>query len=187
MAPSEEIARLEEFKENLLEWDSCVDRDRRTVLRTHLNQNKHAVRQIVIEAGCFVTVTISPPPIIGGLVMRNIDMFEHMFDTIYNQSLVTRIVDMLDQAVGVLRSPRREVITPSLTIETEVREGYAFVAMPMDPGMPELVDVLDSIKESCARCGIQAERIDDAQSNDRITDRILEAIRRAAYVIVDFD
>jgi hypothetical protein len=44
---------------------------------------------------------------------------------------------------------------------------------------------LDAIKEAARRCGIHAERIDEPQSNDRITDRILESIRKAEYVIVD--
>ena len=35
------------------------------------------------------------------------------------------------------------------------------------------------------RCGIHAERVDEPQSNERITDRILESIRKAEYVIVD--
>lgn len=67
----------------------------------------------------------------------------------------------------------------------EVKAGYAFVAMPMDPNDPQLDDVLDAIKEACKRCGITAERVDEPESNERITDRILESIRRAEYVIVD--
>ena len=63
--------------------------------------------------------------------------------------------------------------------------GYAFVAMPMDPEDAQLEDVLDAIKEACERCGVKAERVDDPESNERITDRILESIRRAEYVIVD--
>ena len=35
------------------------------------------------------------------------------------------------------------------------------------------------------RCGLQAERVDEVQSNERITDRILESIRRAEYVVAD--
>ena len=34
-------------------------------------------------------------------------------------------------------------------------------------------------------CGIHAERVDEQQSNERITDRILESIRKAEFVIVD--
>lgn len=57
--------------------------------------------------------------------------------------------------------------------------------MPIDPDDPQLEDVLDAIKEACGRCGLHAERVDEPPSNDRITDRILESIRRAEYVVVD--
>ncbi|WP_205527616.1 hypothetical protein [Halomonas sp. JS92-SW72] len=46
-------------------------------------------------------------------------------------------------------------------------------------------DVLDSIKEAANKCGIHAERVDEVQSNNRITDRILESIDKAQFVIVD--
>ena len=51
--------------------------------------------------------------------------------------------------------------------------------------IPAFSDVLDAIKEACDRCGLNAERVDEPESNERITDRILESIRRAEYVIVD--
>jgi nucleoside 2-deoxyribosyltransferase len=57
--------------------------------------------------------------------------------------------------------------------------------MPIDPADAQLEDVLDAIKEAAKRCGIQAERVDEPHSNERITDRILESIRKAEYVIVD--
>ncbi|CAH2905000.1 MAG: hypothetical protein PPHEMADM_5896 [uncultured Paraburkholderia sp.] len=57
--------------------------------------------------------------------------------------------------------------------------------MAIDKADPTLVDVLDSIKEGAGRCGLNAERVDEVEANDRITDRILESIRKAEYVIVD--
>ena len=57
--------------------------------------------------------------------------------------------------------------------------------MAIDPSKPELDDILNAIKDTCRGLGIRAERIDDNISNERITDRILEAIRKAEYVIVD--
>jgi len=126
MSAAEEITLLQNFKDELLEWDQCRDPGRLAALRTNLNQNKYRVRQIVIEAGCFVTVTISPPPITGGLIMRNVDMFQHMFDGIYNMSLVPRITDMLDQAIGVLKLPPQTLSAePSATIEHVIKENYA--------------------------------------------------------------
>lgn len=68
---------------------------------------------------------------------------------------------------------------------TPVVKGKAFVAMAIDPTDASLEDVLDTIKTACRECGIDAKRIDDDRSNDRITDRIVESIRTAEFVIVD--
>jgi nucleoside 2-deoxyribosyltransferase len=148
------------------------------------------VRQIVIECGCFRVLTISPPRAFGGLIMRNVDMFDHIFDAPYGQDLVPRIVDMLNEAIGVIRTrPERSdadgEAPAQADIAEEVMKNYAFVAMPMDPKDHKLGDVLDAIKEAAKRCGVQAERVDDVASNERITDRILESIRKAEFVIAD--
>jgi len=67
---------------------------------------------------------------------------------------------------------------------SNTRKGYAFVAMSIDHTRPELDDRLDAIKEAAGRCDIEAERIDEVQSNERITDRMLASIRVAEHVIV---
>ena len=66
-----------------------------------------------------------------------------------------------------------------------VRLDYAFVAMPFDGDDPQLIDVYEAIKDAAKTCGIIAERVDDVESNDRITDRIMESISKAHIVIVD--
>jgi hypothetical protein len=63
--------------------------------------------------------------------------------------------------------------------------GFAFIAMPIDSDNDQLVDVLEAIKMAAAECGITAERIDEVESNQRITNRILESINKAEFVIVD--
>ena len=63
--------------------------------------------------------------------------------------------------------------------------GSAFIAMPIDSDDDQLVDVLEAIKTAAADCGITAERVDEVESNQRITTRILESICKAEFVIVD--
>jgi hypothetical protein len=65
------------------------------------------------------------------------------------------------------------------------RHDRAFIAMPIDVADPSLEDLLETIKSAAEQCGIQATRIDEEQSNEKITDRILEAIKKARFVIVD--
>jgi hypothetical protein len=119
--------------------------------------------------------------------MRDLDPFTTVFDAPYGLDIVPGIVDMIDQTIGVLLSDSRKGMENSTTVKVDIhtQKNYAFIAMAMDSKNPELEDILDAIKEGAFRCGVQAERADDLQSNERITDRILESIRRAEYVIVD--
>jgi hypothetical protein len=118
--------------------------------------------------------------------LRGVDPFKAMFDAPYSISLVPRICDMIDTTIGVLRNPRPvRAMQVDPAINAEIHAGYAFVAMPIDPDDDQLVDVLEAIKTAAADCGITAERVDEVESNERITDRILESISKAEFVIVD--
>jgi hypothetical protein len=183
MENQEKIARLEEYKSKVLLWEETYEKE----TRSYLNQNRTWVQREVIEAGCFHTLTISPPPAVGGLIMRNVDPFTMMFDPPYLMNLTDVVIDMLDQTIGVLMSSPQELQPdqPKIQIDADIQKGFAFIAMPIDPSDPLLEDVLDSIKEATNRCGIHAERVDEPPSNERISDRILESIRKAEYVIVD--
>jgi hypothetical protein len=101
--------------------------------------------------------------------------------------LVHKIKQLLTGALIMLDSSLLESQANTLQpIEQQsIDVSYAFIAMPMDPENHELIDVLDAIKEAAKKCGIYAERIDEPQSNERLTDRILESISRAGYIIVD--
>ncbi|KAA0207207.1 MAG: hypothetical protein EDM71_08005 [Proteobacteria bacterium] len=178
----EKIQKLREYKDKLHQWQRNHDAE----TRSWINENTPWVRRETIEAGCFFTMTISPPPAVGGLVMQNVDPFAMMFSPPYLMNLMGHVVDMIDKTIGVLKEPPREPKpAKAIAAPDPMQKGYAFIAMPIDPSDTQLEDVLDAIKEAAKRCGVQAERIDEPHSNERITDRILESIRKAEYVIVD--
>lgn len=182
------VKKLEILKNLIIEYDqSWENQEDRAKLRAAINQNKIWVRQEVIEAGCFQTITIAPPPMMGGLIIRDADPFDLLFNAPYGMSLSDNVIDMIDQAIGVLLNASNDKQSPTNTpiIEITTIKDYAFVAMAINPQNPELDDVLDAIKEGAKRCGVLAERVDEPQSNERITDRILESIRKAEFVIVD--
>ncbi len=61
-----------------------------------------------------------------------------------------------------------------------------FVAMPMnEEANPALVDTLTSIKEVCVKHGITAKRVDDEQTNAKISHSIDRLIQESQYVICD--
>jgi len=178
----ERIQRLETFKELIVSWSS----DYAPEVRSTINQEKQWVRREIVEAGCYQTYTIGPPPAVGGLVMRDVDPISAIFNPPYGMSLTGNLIDQIDATIGVLKTdPPKQATESIVQIDDDIQKGYAFIAMAINPADKDLEDVLDSIKEGCRRCGIQAERVDEVQSNERITDRILESIRKAEFVIAD--
>jgi hypothetical protein len=161
-AITSKIDRLTEFRDNLREHDEF----------SWLNQNARWVRQEVIEARCLTRLTIGPPPAVGGIIMRGVDPFDHMFDAPYGMSIIPIICDMIDKTIGVIRNSPPVKTQGGAPVTTSIQAGYAFVAMPIDPNDDQLVDVLEAIKAAAASCGITAERVDEVESNERITDRI---------------
>jgi nucleoside 2-deoxyribosyltransferase len=182
VSTEEKIERIRAFKEALDTYNTIPS----PKLRTYLNENSHAVQREVLEAGCLKTFTIAPPPAVGGMVMRNVNLFDMMFERIYLMNPIPPLIDMLDQTIGALRDPppvRKNNVTR--VIPDAGVEGFVFIAMPMDAGNRVYDDVHDAIKAAAVDCGLNAERVGDVESNERITDRILESIRKAEFVVVD--
>lgn len=181
---------MEEFKSLIEKWDQSEGD--LTSLRTEINKGKRVVREIVLDCSCLKLFTLAPPAAFGGFVRKNVDAFDLIFEKFFDQTFTTDIKDMLDETIGVLKHNLREGKMDSLTSEKEqlekidvMQKNFAFIVMAIDPARPELEDVLNAIKGICRELGIKAERIDDDISNERITDRILDAIRKAEFVIVD--
>ena len=175
------IQNLNYFLELLDDWTETHSDES----RASINRIKKSIEREVIEAGCLLTMTISPPPAIGGLVMQNVNPFDMIFEQVYLQSLNPQVKDMVNQTIGVLEDPPDEKPARNEPeLDFQIQRGYVFIAMPIGPTNP-FDDVLDAIKETCEKCGLNAERVDEAQANERITDRILESIQKAEYVIVD--
>ena len=181
MTKTERLNILREFKEKVLHWSRNRDQES----RSFLNQRLAKVRLEMARAGCFHTLTISPPPAVGGYVMRDVDPLVTMFDPPYLMDLTKTVVDMLDQTIGVVDSEGDDWEPAQVTNEIEFQKGYVFIAMPIDKMNRELDDVLDTIKSACAHFGLVAERVDEFQNNEKITDNILEGIQKAEFVIAD--
>lgn len=107
---------------------------------------------------------------------RTIKTLEELIDSISDSGLREQMRTELEAT--------RQTIS-AIASSCKVQQGTAFIAMAMDPQEPQLEDVLDAIKEGSERCGIIAERIDEAVSNEPITARMLSAIEEAEFVVVD--
>jgi hypothetical protein len=89
-------------------------------------------------------------------------------------------VTALIAELGRIRSasPQRQISFP-------VQKGYTFIVMAMKPDDPALDDIKDAIVEACQGFGLQAERIDDVQNTAKVTDTMIECLRKAEVVIAD--
>ena len=97
------IDLLEAYKTVLMAWDSGIgELDDGTPVRTYINRNTRAVHKVVRRAGCSKTITVSPPPAVGGMIMRSVDPFSCVFQGPYGMNMVPIISDMIDEAVGVI-------------------------------------------------------------------------------------
>ena len=67
-------------------------------------RNTPTVRKLVRRAGCSKVMTVSPPPAVGGLVMRGVSPFDCVFEGPYGMNMVPALRDMIDQCVGVIQA-----------------------------------------------------------------------------------
>jgi DpnII restriction endonuclease len=96
------ILLLNEFRDLAQRWfDSEYGPEDSRELRRQINRLIVPARQAVQEAGAMKLVTISPPPAVGGLVVRDADPFRNFFESFWGQSIVPTVIDAVDEAIGV--------------------------------------------------------------------------------------
>ena len=155
-------------------------------LRRKLNEMAPRVHSLLGEVNLHNIVSVYPAPAVGGPVRS----FK-LFDLVTRNGTSKRMdkhefLDPIDQAIGALHSMEDNSVSnddpgsPAPSINHLV-----FVAMPMEPTDANLEDVHNAIKEVVGEFKLDARRVDDFQTNDRITDTLLEAIRDARLVVVD--
>jgi hypothetical protein len=122
---SEEKSRVEQLKnfiEALRRWRShSISDEGRAKLRSYINDNILDVREAVQSAQCGITMTATPPPITGGLILRGLDPFDHIFDPPYGISVIPQVIDVIERTIARIRSGKVSV-QRSTSVETARRE-----------------------------------------------------------------
>jgi len=101
------IKELLTFLDLIVSWSKSSGTDRQQ-FRSQINRHIDRVRENVILAGCMETLTIGPPPAIGGYVMQNVDPFSYIFEDVWGRSLNSKVFDMIDQTIGIIESGKFE-------------------------------------------------------------------------------
>jgi hypothetical protein len=99
---AEKISFLERFKADIR---ARFNGDSDDGLRTRISRSMPRAKSILSDAGVLKTVTLSPPPAIGGLIVRNGDPFSFILQDYYGMSMIPAVADMIEEAIGVLESP----------------------------------------------------------------------------------
>jgi predicted nucleotide-binding protein len=107
------IEQLREFRELLYDWE-YGDGDSNT--RSEINRRMHAVRKIVERTGTLLLYGIAPPPAIGGMIMKNVNPFNCIFDSPYGLSLNEKLMDIIERAIGVIEAD------PKFTMEVKQKK-----------------------------------------------------------------
>ena len=66
-----------------------------------------------------------------------------------------------------------------------IEKNYVFIIMAMIEGDEQLIDIRDAICDTCKSLNLKAERVDQIEHTERITDKIIECINKAEIVIAD--
>jgi len=105
MNKKEAILKLEEFKELIEKWRRLDYKSPDShQIRTEISRTLPIVHSLVHRAGRNKQYTITPPPAVGGFIMRNVDPFDNFFDPPYGMSLVSSIIDSVNETIGVIEN-----------------------------------------------------------------------------------
>jgi len=113
---------------------------------------------------------------------------EHGNSIVTRDEVMARIDEAFEEAFRVVKSIPVGDISSSFQTDTgsvKIEPNTAFILMWMDKNRPELEDVADTFKQVFGQFGIRADRADDIEHQDVITQLILHRIRSSEFLIAD--
>lgn len=94
------IKELEEFQKLLFSWE----REHLPQTRSAINKKIPFIQKVLKSTGTSKKITISPPPMIGGLIIRDVDPLTCIYDPPYGLSVIDILADSIDEAIGIIES-----------------------------------------------------------------------------------
>jgi hypothetical protein len=152
------INQLRNFKKSVIDWRSAMTPSQRGELRSRINQNLPSIKRIVAEAGCQKRIDIAPPPLVGGMIMRNVDPFDIICQPPYAMNPVPLITDIIDQTIGTLKA-NPELAKKLGTTDTIAKQNY------VDPTRIQEVEAISSDEFDATKLVKMCEELNTANSN----------------------
>jgi hypothetical protein len=102
------IQVLSSFKENIERWiNGQYSPLEVEELRSQIKLDVQGVRSIVMETGSLKLMPTIPPSATRGLIIRDYDPFNNILgNSGYGVSFIPAIIEMIDEAIDVLESPK---------------------------------------------------------------------------------
>jgi nucleoside 2-deoxyribosyltransferase len=108
-----------------------------------------------------------------------VDMASRQIDSIDARDSTRSLEQTIAQGI-------KNAMSSHTRVRSEPKTNQVFIAMPMnESAQPGLADVHDGLKAACEELGLEARRVDDVQTNTRITDTIRHLIESSEFVIAD--
>lgn len=102
---SDEMHLLREFKRLLKAWSgSSSTADEADKIRTKIIKRKRGVERILKAYGLHNSVTLIPPPAIGGPILKAVDPLDFLFDRMHGGNVRRSVADQIDAAVERVES-----------------------------------------------------------------------------------
>ncbi len=172
-------------------------------LKKQIGEMRPRAKKLFVEFGLEDRgISEHPPPIAAGRapvigyplldLITSDTLRSHYYDpaNASDEIVLDLTLDAVNECIGHLKMSQPEGNHASMNRARKARstgtgEGLVFIAMPMTSDDPQLEDIHEAIKGAASDAGLVAERVDDQISNEKITDRIVEAITEAEYVVAD--
>jgi len=170
------ISLLEEFRNLVISYS----RTRADTLRSEIVKKSSIVQKLVHKAQAGRTITIAPPPAVGGVMIRDANPFDLMFQDFPGVNIIGTVVDCVDEAIGRIEHDEGFSIEPkpinstqatkndSVTRVTITKEVSKILGMPQEAFWPLLVALIGGMFYLGLRLGqtkFDSEKIDLYNSN----------------------
>jgi predicted nucleotide-binding protein len=103
------IKDLENYQDLINQWSNNeLGPKESDKLRSNINRKKPFVEDVVNRTNCAKRFDWSPPPVVGGPGMKNVNPFDVFFNPPFQSNVTSIIIDAIDQAIGVLENITEE-------------------------------------------------------------------------------